>query len=260
MISRWEENGNLSHYISRHPDTDRCYLSNSICAGLAYLHRNNIVSSTFQAALSKYDETLDDDRFMANVLIAQDGTPMLMGFGNASLVGATLQFTATTSGPNYSLRWTAPEILRGKSAHTTAGDVYSLGMVRFSLTLPQTDNQPSTSDHPGTDTYIRTDFPTFNTTYNCIIQETFTSEIPFPKKNDQSLLMHVVVNKKTPPRPKQFIPERSTCGNILWAILTSCWSYDPELRPDAETVKQLTPEKLKEIEEKEPEADESDEN
>ncbi|KDN33182.1 hypothetical protein RSAG8_13729, partial [Rhizoctonia solani AG-8 WAC10335] len=151
--------------------------------------------------------------------------PMLMDFGNASLGDATLQFTATKSGINLSPRWTAPEILKGKSVHTTAGDVYSLGMT---------------------------------------ILETFTSEIPFPKKKDHSLMLHVVINKKTPPRPKEVIPERSICGNILWAILTSCWSYDPELRPDAETIlhlmKPLTPEKLKELEERGPEQDESDED
>ncbi|KDN49836.1 hypothetical protein RSAG8_01902, partial [Rhizoctonia solani AG-8 WAC10335] len=45
MISRWEENGSLLHYLSHHQDADRCYLSNSICAGLAYLHQNGFVST-----------------------------------------------------------------------------------------------------------------------------------------------------------------------------------------------------------------------
>ncbi|CUA78045.1 hypothetical protein RSOLAG22IIIB_02660 [Rhizoctonia solani] len=30
MISRWEENGNLLSYLSRHSDADRCHLSRSI--------------------------------------------------------------------------------------------------------------------------------------------------------------------------------------------------------------------------------------
>ncbi|CUA78044.1 hypothetical protein RSOLAG22IIIB_02659 [Rhizoctonia solani] len=93
------------------------------------------------------------------------------------------------------------------------------------------------------------------------ILETFTSEIPFPKRTDQSLTMHVVVKKKIPARP-DIIPERSKCGNILWVILTSCWSYEPDLRPDVETVlslmKPLTMDKLKQVGEKQPEQDESD--
>ncbi|CCO31952.1 Serine/threonine-protein kinase mos [Rhizoctonia solani AG-1 IB] len=150
----------------------------------------------------------------ANVLIADDGTPMLTDFGNSSLHSTTLQFTQTLSQPGYSLRWTAPEILRGKSGHTTAGDVYSLGMT---------------------------------------ILEVLTSEAPFPNKMEPSLYGHIVTNRKRPVRPKTIIPERSIFGNILWGILTSCWSYDPQLRLDSATVwylvKPLTPEKLKEVEE-----------
>ncbi|KAL5638658.1 hypothetical protein ACGC1H_003124 [Rhizoctonia solani] len=113
MISRWEVHGSLLQYLSRHPAADRCNLSTSMCAGLAYLHRNDIVHGDLKGA---------------NVLISRDGTPMLMDFGNASLLDATLQFTQTNTGPSYSLRWSPPEILEGTSLHTMAGDIYSLGM------------------------------------------------------------------------------------------------------------------------------------
>ncbi|CCO33161.1 Dual specificity protein kinase shkD [Rhizoctonia solani AG-1 IB] len=149
----------------------------------------------------------------ANVLIDDDGKPMLTDFGNSNLQGTTLQFTPTATRPSYSLRWTAPEILQGKSVHTNAGDVYSLGMT---------------------------------------ILEVLTSEAPFPNKTDLSLYRHVVINQKRPVRPMMIIPERSIFGNILWGILTSCWSYDPQLRPDSATVwqllKPLTPDKLKQVE------------
>ncbi|CEL61217.1 Serine/threonine-protein kinase HT1 OS=Arabidopsis thaliana GN=HT1 PE=1 SV=1 [Rhizoctonia solani AG-1 IB] len=182
MISPWATNGNISSYLSNHQSADRCRLSISICAGLAYLHENNVVHGDLKAA---------------NVLIADDGTPMLTDFGNSSLHSTTLQFTETLSQPGYSLRWTAPEILRGKSGHTTAGDVYSLGMT---------------------------------------ILEVLTSEVPFPKKTDLSLYGHIVIHKKRPLRPKTIVPERSIFGNMLWSILTSCWSYEPQLRPDSRTV------------------------
>ncbi|CAE6536401.1 unnamed protein product [Rhizoctonia solani] len=92
MISHWEENGTLLHYLSKHPSADRCHLSTSICAGLVYLHENDIVHGDLKGA---------------NILIAGDGRPMLMDFGNASLLDATLQFTQTNTGPSFSLRWTA---------------------------------------------------------------------------------------------------------------------------------------------------------
>ncbi|CEL57197.1 Calmodulin-binding receptor-like cytoplasmic kinase 1 OS=Arabidopsis thaliana GN=CRCK1 PE=1 SV=1 [Rhizoctonia solani AG-1 IB] len=114
MVSPWASNGDLRRYLYRHQSADRCRLSISICAGLAYLHENKVVHGDLKGA---------------NVLIAGDGTPMLADFGSSSLRDTTLQFTRTDTQPGYSLRWTAPEIIRGKSGNTTAGDVYSLGMV-----------------------------------------------------------------------------------------------------------------------------------
>ncbi|CAE6434573.1 unnamed protein product [Rhizoctonia solani] len=197
MISRWEENGNLLNYLSNHPSADRCVLSTSICAGLAYLHENDIVHGDLKGA---------------NILIAADGRPMLMDFGNASLLGATLQFTQTNKGPSFSLRWTAPEILQGTSSHTVEADVYSLGMT---------------------------------------ILEVFTSKIPFADKSHKSLVAHIVLSKRTPTRPETIIPSRSINGNTLWDILTRCWALDPKDRPSARVVwdkmKPITPETLKEL-------------
>ncbi|CUA76983.1 Serine/threonine-protein kinase mos [Rhizoctonia solani] len=198
MISRWEENGSLLQYLSRNPSADRCSMSTSICAGLAYLHGNDIVHGDLKGA---------------NILISQDGTPMLMDFGNASLLDATLQFTQTNTGPSYSLRWTAPEILTGTSPHSAAGDIYSLGMT---------------------------------------ILEAFTAQIPYAGRHDHSLIVHVVLEKKMPDRPQNVIPANSADGNKLWAILTRCWAYDPSDRPAAEAIwnemKEIATENLKEIE------------
>ncbi|CAE6443822.1 unnamed protein product [Rhizoctonia solani] len=214
MISPWAANGNLQQYLLKHQSADRCCLRAVCLNGFTHVsfqvHGDlKGVGSPLEASKITYVYCL----LKANVLIAEDGTPMLTDFGNSSLQGSTLQFTQTNSQPSFSFRWTAPEIIRGKSGHTTAGDVYSLGMT---------------------------------------ILEVLTSEIPFPKKADRALYGHIVIGKKMPRRP-DIIPERSILGNMLWAILTSCWSYEPKLRPDAATVwdalKLLTPDKLTEIEE-----------
>ncbi|KAG8686337.1 hypothetical protein FRC11_009106, partial [Ceratobasidium sp. 423] len=88
--------------------------------------------------------------------------------------------------------------------------------------------------------------------------ETFTSEVPFADQSDQSLLAHIVLEKRTPARPETIIPSQSTSGNKLWDILTRCWALDPEDRPSAQAVwdemKAITTEALKELE-VEPERD-----
>ncbi|KAF8670113.1 kinase-like protein [Rhizoctonia solani] len=200
MVSEWEDNGNMLHYLSRNPTVNRCELvsrvgvaclypsgvltpdsqSKSICAGVLYLHSMDI----------------------ANVLIDRNGAPRLTDFGCASFLSTTLHFTQTNTGPSYSVRWTAPEILRGKTGHTKEGDIYALGM------------------------------------------EAFTTEVPFSGRSEISLYRHVVDRKKTPQRPGSIIPERSVLGNVLWAILMSCWSYSSAGRPTAQAVHTLASQML----------------
>ncbi|CEL53758.1 Calmodulin-binding receptor-like cytoplasmic kinase 1 OS=Arabidopsis thaliana GN=CRCK1 PE=1 SV=1 [Rhizoctonia solani AG-1 IB] len=91
MISPWVANGNISSYLSNHPTADRCRLIISICAGLAYLHENNVVHGGLKGS---------------NVLIGDDGTPMLIDFGNFSLRGTTVQLMRTKTQPGFSLQWT----------------------------------------------------------------------------------------------------------------------------------------------------------
>ncbi|QRW23085.1 kinase domain protein [Rhizoctonia solani] len=190
MVSEWEDNGNMPHYLSRNPTVNRCELSKSICAGVLYLHSMDIVHGDLKGA---------------NVLIDRNGAPRLTDFGCASFLSTTLHFTQTNTGPSYSVRWTAPEILRGKTGHTKEGDIYALGMT---------------------------------------ILEAFTTEVPFSSRSEISLYRHIVDRKKTPPRPESIIPERSVLGNVLWAILMSCWSYNPAGRPTAQAVHTLASQML----------------
>ncbi|KAF8748773.1 kinase-like protein [Rhizoctonia solani] len=176
MVSEWEDNGNMLHYLSRNPTVNRCELvsrvgvaclypsgvltpdsqSKSICAGVLYLHSMDI----------------------ANVLIDRNGAPRLTDFGCASFLSTTLHFTQTNTGPSYSVRWTVSwgqkfscrwvnsrDIITGpgdttrKTGHTKEGDIYALGM------------------------------------------EAFTTEVPFSGRSEISLYRHVVDRKKTPQRP-----------------------------------------------------------
>lgn len=138
---------------------------------------------------------------------------MLTDFGNATLDKPTVSFTATAASPSFSLRWTAPEMFQESSLPSRASDVYGLGMT---------------------------------------ILETITGQVPFSNLKEINISRTVVDKKETPKRPEDQIPTRSICGNLLWALLMSCWAYEPGLRPSAAQVrdhmKLFSPETLMPIE------------
>jgi hypothetical protein len=68
------------------------------------------------------------------------------------------------------------------------------------------------------------------------MQETITGNVPYSGKNDCALIFAVVMKKELPGRPEDEIPSDSECGNTLWSLLTSCWSYEPKDRPKADEV------------------------
>ncbi|KAF8599206.1 kinase-like protein [Ceratobasidium sp. AG-I] len=195
MVSHWMENGSLPSYLERHPEADRCRLSAEICEGLAYLHAVDIVHGDLKGL---------------NVLISADEAPVLTDFGNAVLQGSTLQFTATTSKPSLSPRWTAPELMEGPGMYSFAADVYALGMT---------------------------------------ILEVITGEPPYSNKSDHGVYFAVAIKKESPMRPEVLISSASEDGNKLWMLLTTSWAYKPEDRPSADymrdVVKTITQEGLK---------------
>ncbi|KAF8606452.1 kinase-like protein [Ceratobasidium sp. AG-I] len=112
MVSRWMPNGNLSSYLKKYPEVDRCQMSTEICKGLEYLHAKRIIHGDLKGP---------------NVLISDNGRPMLTDFGNAILQESSLQFTATATKYALSARWAAPELMEDVVCSFEA-DVYALGM------------------------------------------------------------------------------------------------------------------------------------
>ncbi|KAG8733307.1 hypothetical protein FRC11_007279 [Ceratobasidium sp. 423] len=114
MVAPWMNNGNLPNYLKKVPGVNRHNMCVQICEGLSYLHQIRIVHCDLKGA---------------NVLISDEGTPLLTDFGTSLVSDRTLRFTATTSGTSYTLRWSPAEILQETSPHTKASDVYALGMM-----------------------------------------------------------------------------------------------------------------------------------
>jgi serine/threonine protein kinase/Tol biopolymer transport system component/tetratricopeptide (TPR) repeat protein len=102
-------------------DHERLDLFLNICSAVQYAHERNI---------------LHRDLKPSNILVKQDGTPKLLDFGIAKIVGADLPGTtneATIAGfqmltPAYA----SPEQMRGDPA-TVRSDVYSLGVILYEL-------------------------------------------------------------------------------------------------------------------------------
>ncbi|KAF8601980.1 kinase-like protein [Ceratobasidium sp. AG-I] len=176
MVSLWMKHGSLPAYLDRFPDVNRCQMSIGICEGLSYLHGETVVHGDLKGL---------------NVLISDDGTPVLTDFGNAVLQQSTLQFTTTTQKFNISVRWAAPELIEGSGTYSFAADIYALGMT---------------------------------------ILEAMTGNVPYHYKTDHGIAFAVVVRKELPRRPEDRIPINSQHGDALWSLLTSCWSYNPEER------------------------------
>ncbi|KAF8596587.1 kinase-like protein, partial [Ceratobasidium sp. AG-I] len=121
MVSYWMQNGSLPGYLESNPQADRCRMSTKICEGLAYLHSIDIIHGDLKGP---------------NVLISDNGTPMLTDFGNA-ILKENMPLTATTTKYALSERWAAPEVVN-HNLHSRAADVYALGMVCIQATMRHT--------------------------------------------------------------------------------------------------------------------------
>ncbi|CAE6506099.1 unnamed protein product [Rhizoctonia solani] len=114
MVSPWFLRGSLMEYLRHNQaSANRASLMSQAASGVAYLHERNIVHGNIKGS---------------NILITNNHTVKLAGFGSATQDSYTLQFTATTSNPGITIRWTAPERFQGLTGPTTQADIYSLGM------------------------------------------------------------------------------------------------------------------------------------
>ncbi|KAG9077023.1 hypothetical protein FRC06_009141, partial [Ceratobasidium sp. 370] len=203
MISLWLENGSLPSYLEKHLDIDRCSMSTHVCKGLEYLHNIGVVHGDLKGQ---------------NILVSDNQIPMITDFGNAVLQQGTLEFTETIKAPQFTPRWTAPELMDDGVRQSREADVYALGMTIL-VSLHAFDR-----DHIA----------------HRVVQEILSGKIPYYyKKSLHALYKTILVDKETPARPEENIPSNSKHGDILWLLLQSCWEYEPEKRPSATEVARI---------------------
>ncbi|KAG8683943.1 hypothetical protein FRC09_015714 [Ceratobasidium sp. 395] len=150
-----------------------------------------------QKHLKQYIQSLPKERTQDNILVSNDGEPLVTDFGNAVLRERTLKFTSTTTGHKISSRWTAPELLHG-DPYSFEADVYALGMT---------------------------------------ILEVVTEDVPYATIHREVAVIAAILTGVLPERPQAQIPNASTFGDALWALLNECWILDPIKRPTAAAVR-----------------------
>jgi len=97
----------------------RCRLFLRICEAVSYAHRNLVIHRDLKPG---------------NILVAADGTPKLLDFGVAKLLGGTVDGRSTTvlTERRFTPHYASPEQVLGYPM-TTATDIYSLGAVLYEL-------------------------------------------------------------------------------------------------------------------------------
>ncbi|KAH8111290.1 kinase-like domain-containing protein, partial [Phellopilus nigrolimitatus] len=182
MVSPWMRNGDLRHYLLGNPMTDRIRMLCGVIQGIEYLH-----------GLSP--PIVHGDIRCANILIHDDGHPLLSIFGLSRIEAVFSATTGSTHGAG-SLRWQAPELLYpskygGNGRHTIQSDIYAFAMT-------------------------------------CI--EVFTDAVPFKGMSDAEVIT-TVLNDGRPDQPPFDASGRGPAE--VWELVTKCWHPLGSERPSA---------------------------
>ena len=113
------EGETIIHYCDQHRlhTLERLQLFRQVCSAVQFAHQNLIVHRDLKPS---------------NILVTADGTPKLLDFGIAKLLGSDLPEATATVSRLLTPEYASPEQLRGLPM-TTTSDVYSLGVVLYEL-------------------------------------------------------------------------------------------------------------------------------
>ena len=118
LATGFVDGARIDRHVERHaPSIDaRVRLVARIADAVAYAHRQLVVHRDLKPA---------------NILVGADGEPILLDFGIARLLG---EEAITGTGPSQmTLRYAAPEQVRGDGEANVGSDVYALGVLLYEL-------------------------------------------------------------------------------------------------------------------------------
>ncbi|KAI5117272.1 hypothetical protein M0805_001002 [Coniferiporia weirii] len=198
LVSPWMSNGNSVDYLTRHPEVSPLYIARGIARGLAYLHAHE-------------PQVVHGDLRGVNILIDDDGEPLLCDFGLAVVVEDLTHLPISTTLQNCgNPRWMAPELFTSEDNIVgPESDVWALGMVLLEITALVTPY--------------------------------------YELQNSAQVIIHIHNGgRPVRPRGKDVIDRGLDDG--LWALMQRCWTERPSLRPTASqalaVLENLAPKKL----------------
>ncbi|KAJ7625897.1 hypothetical protein FB45DRAFT_1030228 [Roridomyces roridus] len=115
LVSPWMKNGSVVSYLKRYPtEVNRLSLVFDIALGLQHLHSWKLVHGDLKGV---------------NVLVTRSGRAVLADFGLSSVTDSkVLLFSSSTVKTGGTMRWQAPELLRG-DPNSFASDVYAFACI-----------------------------------------------------------------------------------------------------------------------------------
>ncbi|KAF9448421.1 kinase-like protein [Macrolepiota fuliginosa MF-IS2] len=116
LISPYCNNGTVYQYLGSHPNINtKLFIMKGVASGLQYLHQTNIVHGDLKPS---------------NILIHDDGRPLLCDFGRSKI----LTQQGFTTKPAGTARYQAPELLEGKiMSPDKPADVYAFGVTCYEI-------------------------------------------------------------------------------------------------------------------------------
>jgi len=192
MISPLYDNADVHRYLANRPD-DRLAVILSVARGLKYLHSKDVIHGDLKGH---------------NVLMNDDGTPLLSDFGRSKFIdhrGFTTAFAGSARYMAPELTAAEPDVVYGEDEHGTY------------------ENQGTPNLTKKTDVFA----------FSMLALEILTGKLPFFYLRQDTTVIAFVQDGKRPERSK-CLP--SVFTNSMWALLENCWDTAPESRPSMDSI------------------------
>ncbi|KIO30879.1 hypothetical protein M407DRAFT_68732, partial [Tulasnella calospora MUT 4182] len=131
LIFPWEANGNVREFLlsGKWELAGRVSLVQDVASGLEYLH-------------SRQPPIRHGDLKSLNILVNSDHRAVVTDFGSALIQSEARGFeTSSGSGPGWSFRWAAPEILNEEKP-CLASDIWAMGWIVWEVHMCGSDPKP----------------------------------------------------------------------------------------------------------------------